>query len=68
MTILDYSSIKDEEESDTIKEVRAIAQQQFVNLSVEHARTLAELERYRVAYRSASERAREISQLLREEI
>lgn len=70
----DWQHLRDEEESDRIREVRAVAQSQFVSLSREHVktteqlkRTAEELERYRTALRSAQTRARELGLILREE-
>lgn len=71
---MSFSHLIDEEETDQIREVRAVAQDQFVKLSEAHVklsemlvRTTEELNRYKAAYRSASTRAGELSTLLEEE-
>jgi hypothetical protein len=62
----DFSSLIEDEENERIREVRAVAQAQFVQLSEVHLRTVQELNRYKAAYGSASTRARELSMLLTE--
>lgn len=41
--MVDWSSFKDDEESDKIRESRAVAQEQFIKLSAEHVRVCYEL-------------------------
>lgn len=69
-----WENLRDMEESDTIRETRATAQAQFVDLSeryvdlARHAGQLsADLERLRTAWQSARQRAREAAELLDEE-
>lgn len=69
-----FLHLTDEEESDRIREARATAQAQFVDLSdrflslsEELKRTIEIMNRYRLAYASASRRAGELSVLLSEE-
>jgi hypothetical protein len=71
---MSFSHLIDEEEDERLQETRQIAQKQFVQLSEAHvklsetlARTTEELNRYKLAYRSASTRAGELSTLLEEE-
>lgn len=68
-----FSHLTDEE-SEQIREIRATAQTQFVDLSARFVemfetlrRTTEAMERYRLAYASASRRAGELSALLSEE-
>lgn len=70
-----FSHLINEEESEAIQEIRAVAQTQFVDLSErfvtlneELKRTTETLNRYRAAYASASKRAGELSTLLAEEL
>jgi len=62
-----FSHLNDDEESEAIQESREIAQAQFVDLSSRFVETQRELNRYKAAYRSASTRARELSNLYEEE-
>lgn len=70
-----FSHLIDEEESEAVKETRAVAQTQFVDLSQRYVKLSEELKeakereaRYRAAYASASRRAGELSTLLAEEL
>ena len=65
---MSFSHLNNDEESRAIKESRAIAQSQFVDLSVKYVQQSQELNRYKAAYRSASTRAAELSTLLAEEV
>lgn len=69
-----FSHLIDEEESEAVREARAVAQTQFVDLSTQFVKMSEELKeakereaRYRAAYASASRRAGELSALLSEE-
>lgn len=71
----DFSDLRDEEESDRIREIRQLAQTQFVDLSdrfvtqsKELERVKSERDRYRNAYASSSRRASELGQALRDEL
>jgi hypothetical protein len=65
--IFEWSKLKDEEEQDRIEEVRKIAQEQFIDLSVKHVDKCQENDRLKLALKSAQRRAKELGTLLREE-
>lgn len=64
----DWQHLRNEEESDTIRDVRAVAQTQFIQASERIVQLERDLQRVKTAHRSARRRASELGEALRDEI